>query len=74
WDATTEIGTGNPSYKIVPQLEFIANVLPNRDGLPWIMKCRPVAQLEAWARQAGFTQIESQLEGVGLFSVTSGRK
>ncbi|NWJ95037.1 MAG: class I SAM-dependent methyltransferase family protein [Chloroflexi bacterium] len=57
-----------------PQLEFIANVLPNRDGLPWIMKCRPVAQLEAWARQAGFTQIESQLEGVGLFSVTSGRK
>ena len=57
-----------------PQLEFIANVLPNRDGLPWVMKCRPVAQLEAWTRQAGFQQIESRLEKVGLFTVTTGRK
>jgi len=57
-----------------PQLEFIANVLPNRDGLPWVMKCRPVTQLEAWARQAGFQQIESRLEKVGLFTVTTGRK
>lgn len=57
-----------------PQLEFIANVLPNRDGLPWVMKCRPVAQLEAWAKQAGFQQIESRLEKVGLFTVTTGRK
>jgi SAM-dependent methyltransferase len=57
-----------------PQLEFIANVLPNRDGLPWVMKCRSVAQLEAWTRQAGFGQVQSQLEEVGLFSVTSGRK
>ncbi len=57
-----------------PQLEFIANVLPNRDGLPWVMKCRPVAQLEDWAQQAGFTQIESRLEQVGLFTVTMGRK
>ena len=57
-----------------PQLEFIANVLTNRDGLPWIMKCRPTGQLEEWARAAGFSGIESRLEKVGLFSVTVGRK
>lgn len=57
-----------------PQLELIANVLPNRDGLPWVMKCRPAAQLEAWTRAAGFTEIESRMEQVGLFTVTTGRK
>jgi SAM-dependent methyltransferase len=57
-----------------PQLEFIANVLPNRDGLPWVMKCRPVTELEGWARQAGFIRVTSRLEKVGLFSVTVGRK
>jgi len=57
-----------------PQLEFIANVLPNRDGQPWIMKCRSTAQLEGWASSAGFSQLQSQAETVGLFSVTTGRK
>jgi hypothetical protein len=57
-----------------PQLEFIANVLPNRDGLPWVMKCRPVSQLEAWTRQAGFSEVYSKTEKVGLFTVTVGRK
>ena len=57
-----------------PQLDFIANVLPNRDGVLWVMKCRPVAQLESWARNAGFTQVKSQVEDVGLFTVTMGRK
>ncbi len=57
-----------------PQLEFIANVLPNRDGLPWVMKCRAVGQLESWAKQAGFKKIESRGEKVGLFTVTTGRK
>lgn len=57
-----------------PQLEFIANVLPNRDGALWVMKCRAATQLEAWAHEAGFCQIWSQLEEVGLFSVTIARK
>jgi hypothetical protein len=57
-----------------PQLDFIANVLPNRDGVLWVMKCRPAAQLEEWARAAGFNQITSQAEEVGLFTVTAGRK
>ncbi len=57
-----------------PQLEFIANVLPNRDGQSWIMKCRPPELLESWAKKSGFSQVESRLEKVGLFSVTTGRK
>jgi Putative methyltransferase len=57
-----------------PQLDFIANVLPNRDGILWVMKCRPAEQLEAWASRAGFSDIQSQVEEVGLFTVTVGRK
>jgi hypothetical protein len=57
-----------------PQLEFIANVLPNRNGTLWVMKCRPAAQLEAWAHNAGFSQVQSQAEEVGLFTVTMARK
>ncbi len=57
-----------------PQLEFIANVLPNRNGTLWVMKCRAAAQLEAWAYNAGFSQVQSQAEEVGLFTVTMARK
>jgi SAM-dependent methyltransferase len=57
-----------------PQLEFIANVLPNRDGALWVMKCRPASLLESWACEAGFSRVWSQLEEVGLFSVTIARK
>lgn len=57
-----------------PQLDFIANVLPNRNGILWVMKCRQAGQLEAWVRSAGFNGIQSQAEEVGLFIVTIGRK
>jgi SAM-dependent methyltransferase len=57
-----------------PQLEFIANVLPNRDGIPWVMRCRPVEAMDNWGKEAGFKQVESRIEEVGLFSVTTGRK
>jgi hypothetical protein len=57
-----------------PQLDFIANVLPNRDGKPWIMKCRPVSLLEEWMQSAGFVQVQSEVEAVGLFAVTRGCK
>ena len=57
-----------------PQLEFIANVLPNRDGVLWVMKCRSSGQLEEWARNVGFIMVKSQVEEVGLFTVTRARK
>ncbi|MGW4029166.1 class I SAM-dependent methyltransferase family protein [Streptomyces sp. NPDC004838] len=56
-----------------PQLEFIAHVLPNRDGALWVMKCRPVELAEQWAADAGFTRIASRRETVGLFTVTTAR-
>jgi hypothetical protein len=31
-------------------------------------------QLEAWAHQAGFSLVKSQLEEVGLFTITRARK
>ncbi|MFE5853829.1 class I SAM-dependent methyltransferase family protein [Streptomyces sp. NPDC056500] len=54
-----------------PQLEFIARVLPNRDGVLWEMKCRPVEKAEQWARDAGFDAVASRREQVGLFTVTT---
>ncbi|MFF9895182.1 class I SAM-dependent methyltransferase family protein [Streptomyces longispororuber] len=53
-----------------PQLELIANVLPDREGRPWVMKCRNVALTEGWAREAGFGNVRSRREEVGLFAVT----
>ncbi|MEV8349090.1 class I SAM-dependent methyltransferase family protein [Streptomyces niveus] len=57
-----------------PQLEFIANVLPNREGVLWEMRCRPVELAERWAAQAGFTKVASRRESVGLFTVTTARR
>jgi hypothetical protein len=54
-----------------PQLAMIAGVLTNRDGEPWVMRCRSVGDVEAWARAAGFDAISSQVEQVGLFTVTT---
>ena len=45
-------------------------MLVNREGRPWIMVCRPLAEVEGWAAEAGFGQIQSQCERHGLFSVT----
>jgi hypothetical protein len=57
-----------------PQLELIANVLPNRFGEPWVMECRSVAEVESYARAAGFRNLASRLEPHGLFAVTTGEK
>lgn len=54
-----------------PQLEFIANVLPNRDGELWVMKCRSAERLHAWALEAGYADVVSRREKVGLFTVTT---
>ncbi len=53
-----------------PQLEFIANVLVNRNGEPWIMVCRSTSEVEAFAQEAGFRVLGSEMEPVGLFGIT----
>jgi SAM-dependent methyltransferase len=53
-----------------PQLDLIANTLPNRDGEPWIMGVRSAATVEGWARSAGFTDLRTATEPNGLFAVT----
>ena len=57
-----------------PQLELIANVLPNRFGQPWVMENRPLATVEAWAREAGFRELSSRTEPYGIFAVTVARR
>ena len=37
-----------------PQVEFIARVLTNREGNPWIMRRRSQAEMDALVRAAGF--------------------
>lgn len=54
-----------------PQLAMIAGVLTNRDGEPWVMRCRSVDEVETWARAAGFDAVGSRAEPVGLFTVTT---
>ena len=56
-----------------PQLDLIANVLPNRHGEPWVMCTRPVALVESWARHAGFREVRTELEPHGLFAVSVAR-
>ncbi|MBC9711323.1 class I SAM-dependent methyltransferase family protein [Streptomyces sp. TRM66268-LWL] len=56
-----------------PQLDFIAHVLPNREGKLWEMECRSVERAEEWARAAGFGEVESAMETVGLFAVTTAK-
>jgi SAM-dependent methyltransferase len=56
-----------------PQLELIANVLPNRHGQPWVMTCRPLAEAESWAADAGYHPVTSVAESNGLFTVTTAR-
>jgi SAM-dependent methyltransferase len=56
-----------------PQLDLIANVLPNRSGAPWIMHTRTIGDVERWARQAGFTSARSAIEPNGLFALTVAR-
>jgi SAM-dependent methyltransferase len=52
-----------------PQVEMI-RALPNRDHESWVLKNRAVAEVEAWARAAGFNQLSTTFEESRIFSVT----
>jgi alpha-beta hydrolase superfamily lysophospholipase len=57
-----------------PQLEFIARVLRNRDGQPWIMRRRTTAEIDELVRAAGFEKISMEIDQWGMFTVSIGRR
>jgi alpha-beta hydrolase superfamily lysophospholipase/SAM-dependent methyltransferase len=57
-----------------PQLEMIARVLDNREGKPWIMRCRPQMEMDSLVRAAGFEKLETLLDEDGIFSVSLARR
>lgn len=52
-----------------PQQEMIARVLPNRDGQPWIMRCRTQAEMDQLVTAAGFRKLDMLIDDAGIFSV-----
>ncbi len=53
-----------------PQHEMIARVLPNRDGDPWVMRCRSQAEMDQLVTAAGFEKIDMMIDNEGIFSVS----
>jgi hypothetical protein len=52
-----------------PQQEMTARVLPNRDGDPWVMRCRSQAEMDQLVAAAGFEKIRMLIDDEGIFSV-----
>jgi alpha-beta hydrolase superfamily lysophospholipase/SAM-dependent methyltransferase len=57
-----------------PQLEFIARVLTNREGKPWIMRRRAQAEMDELVRVAGFEKLSMQIDRWGMFTVSLARR
>jgi alpha-beta hydrolase superfamily lysophospholipase len=53
-----------------PQQEMIARVLPNRDGEPWVMRCRTQAEMDQLVTAAGFEKSRMLIDNDGIFSVS----
>jgi alpha-beta hydrolase superfamily lysophospholipase/SAM-dependent methyltransferase len=53
-----------------PQQEMIARVLPNRDGEPWVMRCRTQAEMDQLVSAAGFEKLRTLVDDDGIFSVS----
>jgi SAM-dependent methyltransferase len=53
-----------------PQVEFIAGVLRNREGKPWIMRRRTTAEMDQLTRAAGFEKIDMEVDQWGMFTVS----
>ncbi len=53
-----------------PQVEFIARVLTNREGAPWVMRRRTQAEMDELARTAGFEKICMDIDPWGIFTVS----
>jgi alpha-beta hydrolase superfamily lysophospholipase len=57
-----------------PQVEFIAGVLRNREGKPWIMRRRSTAEMDELVRVSGFEKIAMEVDHWGMFTVSIARK
>jgi alpha-beta hydrolase superfamily lysophospholipase/SAM-dependent methyltransferase len=57
-----------------PQVEFIARVLTNREGKPWIMRRRTQAEMDELVRMAGFEKLREEIDQWGIFSVSLARR
>jgi alpha-beta hydrolase superfamily lysophospholipase/SAM-dependent methyltransferase len=57
-----------------PQVAFIAGVLRNREGKPWIMRRRTTAEMDELVRVAGFEKTAMEVDQWGMFTVSVARK
>jgi len=57
-----------------PQVEFIARVLHNREGQPWVMRRRTTAEMDELVRTAGFTKMSMEIDQWGMFTVSIARR
>jgi alpha-beta hydrolase superfamily lysophospholipase/SAM-dependent methyltransferase len=57
-----------------PQVEFIARVLTNREGKPWIMRRRTQAEMDELVRTAGFLKLSQEIDTWGIFTVSVARR
>jgi SAM-dependent methyltransferase len=63
--------TGQPHH---PQLALIGTLLTHRDGSPWRMHLRSTGTLERWCREAGFVDVHTQADSLGIFTVSVARR
>jgi alpha-beta hydrolase superfamily lysophospholipase/SAM-dependent methyltransferase len=57
-----------------PQVEFIARVLRNREGRPWVMRRRTTAEMDELIGAAGFEKIHMEVDEWGMFTVSIARR
>lgn len=62
--------TGQPWH---PQLEIIARVLNNHKGTRWIMRTRVQAELDDLVKYVGFKKMDTAIDSLGIFTVSSAR-
>ncbi|MFO0809802.1 MAG: bifunctional alpha/beta hydrolase/class I SAM-dependent methyltransferase [Gemmataceae bacterium] len=67
----TLIYTNQPWH---PQVEFIARVLTNREGQPWVMRRRTQAEIDELVRSAGFEKIGQTIDPWGIFTVSVAKR
>lgn len=65
------IYTGQPWH---PQLEIIGRLLNNRKGKRWTMRRRIQSELDQLVESAGFNKLSTELDDLGIFTVSFAQK